>query len=149
MKRQLLRMRSQIEGARALAVLAGLNVDIMEIIGSTPDLIYGTIHYGGAAPANVFSGETYQLPPGSANSEYHVYAVWWKDANTVWMYHNGAKVAEITTGGAFNEPMYMFFDTEVFTWHGWPTRESLLDPMKNAMLVDWVRSWRLVKIRDD
>lgn len=29
-KRQLLRMRSQVEGARALAVLAGLNVDIME-----------------------------------------------------------------------------------------------------------------------
>ena len=33
MKRQLLRMRSQIEGARALAVLAGLNVDIMEKTG--------------------------------------------------------------------------------------------------------------------
>ena len=29
-QRQLLRMRSQVEGARALAVLAGLNVDIME-----------------------------------------------------------------------------------------------------------------------
>ena len=33
MKRQLLRMRSQIEGARALAVLAGVNVDIMEKTG--------------------------------------------------------------------------------------------------------------------
>lgn len=39
----------------------------------------------------------------------------------------------------------MFFDTEVFTWHGWPTQASLLDPQKNTMLVDWVRPWQLVE----
>lgn len=83
--------------------------------------------------------------PARASACFHTYGVWWKDAKTIWFYHNGVKVASVTPGGPFDEPQYMFFDTEVFTWHGWPTRASLLDSGKNAMLVDWVRSWRLVK----
>lgn len=58
-------------------------------------------------------------------------------------YHDGVKVAEVATGGPFDERQFMFFDTEVFTGHGWPTRDSLLDPTKNTMLVDWVRAWKL------
>jgi hypothetical protein len=79
-----------------------------------------------------------------SSAEYHVYAVWWKDERTVAFYHNDAKIAQVKTGGPFDEPQYMFFDTEVFTWHGWPSKASLLDPAKNTVLVDWVRAWRLV-----
>jgi hypothetical protein len=82
--------------------------------------------------------------PAPSSAEYHVYAVWWKDEHTVAFYHNGTKIKEVTTGGPFDEGQYMYFDTEVFTWHGWPTKASLLDPAMNTMLVDWVRAWRLV-----
>ena len=85
--------------------------------------------------------------PTRARDRFHTYGMWWKDANTTWFYHDGVKVAEITHGGAFDEPQYMFFDTEVFTWHGWPTKESLLDPKRNTMLVDWVRAWKLEKLQ--
>lgn len=81
--------------------------------------------------------------PTSSASEYHVYGVWWKDAKTVWFYHNGTKIHEVNLKHAFNETQTMFFDTEVFTWNGWPTKESLLDPNKNTMLVDWVRAWEI------
>ena len=83
--------------------------------------------------------------PGGAADEFHVYGVWWKDKDTVWLYHNGDRVAELKTGGGFLEPMYMFFDTEVFIWDGLPTLESLKDPARNTMRVDWVRAWKLVK----
>ena len=53
--------------------------------------------------------------PSGASQDYHVYGVWWKDANTVIFYHDRAPVAQVKTGGAFTEPMYLFFDTEVFT----------------------------------
>ena len=53
--------------------------------------------------------------------------------------------AEIRFGGPFEEPMYLFFDTEVFVWEGLPTLESLRDPELNTMSVDWVRGWRLVE----
>ena len=64
------------------------------------------------------------------------------------MYHDGQKVAELTPGGPFKESQYLFFDTEVFVWEGLPTIESLNDPSRNTMLVDWVRSWKLVKKGD-
>ena len=81
--------------------------------------------------------------PSAAADEFHVYGVWWKDKDTIWFYHNGAKVAEVKTRVEFSEPMFMFFDTEVFTWSGLPSIESLNDPDKNTMLVDWVRAWKL------
>ncbi len=84
--------------------------------------------------------------PAKAREKFHLYGVWWKDPHTLWFYHDSVKACEIKPGGAFDEPQYMFFDTEVFKWHGWPTRESLLNAKKNTMLVDWVRAWKLVPI---
>jgi hypothetical protein len=43
--------------------------------------------------------------------------------------------------------MYLFFDTEVFTWNGLPSVAALKDPAKNRMSVDWVRAWKLVESR--
>ncbi len=83
--------------------------------------------------------------PTSAAEEFHIYGVWWKDKDSIWVYHDGTKVVEMKTSGEFLEPMYLFFDTEVFTWEGLPTLESLQDPEKNTMQVDWVRSWKLVE----
>jgi len=85
----------------------------------------------------------WQMPSGAAEEDY-VYGMWWRDSDSVWMYHDGVKVAEIEFGGPFDEPMYMFFDTEVFVWEGLPSLESLRDPEKNTMHVDWVRAWQLV-----
>jgi len=83
--------------------------------------------------------------PTPAAAGFHVYGVWWKDEKTIWFYHDGQKVAELKPGCGFLEPMYLFFDTEVFKWSGLPTIESLNDPKRNTMEVDWVRSWKLVK----
>ena len=77
--------------------------------------------------------------------DFHIYGVWWKDEDTLWFDRDGKKAAEVKTGGAFLEPMYLFFDTEVFTWEGLPTVEALSDGTKNTMRVDWVRSWALQK----
>jgi len=85
----------------------------------------------------------WRMPAGAADT-FHVYGVWWKDARTLWFYHDGVKVAELAPAGAFAEPMHLFFDTEVFIWEGLPTLESLADPARNTLSVDWVRAWQLV-----
>lgn len=85
--------------------------------------------------------------PRAAADAFHVYGVWWKDKDTVWFYHDGIKTAEVKTRCEFLEPMFLIFDTEVFTWSGLPTIESLKDPKRNTMEVDWVRSWKLVKAK--
>lgn len=80
-----------------------------------------------------------------AAEKFHIYGVWWKDQDNLWFYCDGVKVAEMKTQGPFTEPMYLFLDTEAFPWAGFPTLESLNDPLKNTMYVDWVHSWTLVE----
>jgi hypothetical protein len=101
-------------------------------------------HYFAAGWANdVATPKQWQMPTGAADG-YHVYGVWWRDKSSVWFFHDGQKVAEIVPGGDFAETMYLFFDTEVFTWYGLPTIASLKDPTLRTMRVDWVRAWRAV-----
>jgi hypothetical protein len=128
-------------------------IDVIENVGNASepksawinDTMMINTHYFKAGWKNDRATPVKWKMPSRAGDAYHVYGVWWKDTNTVWFYHHGAKVAEVSSGGPFEEQQYMFFDTEVFAWHGWPTKESLLDPKMNTMLVDWVRAWQLVK----
>ena len=80
-----------------------------------------------------------------AAEDYHVYGVWWVDQDSALFYHDGELMAEITFGGGFNEPMYLFFDTEVFTWEGLPDVNDLKSVAKNTMHIDWVRAWKLIE----
>ncbi len=125
-------------------------IDVVEQIGASiliPDhgwLMASNTHYfpGGWAKGDQATPSSWRLPTPAA-AGFHVYGVWWKDAQTLWFYHDGNKVMEVTPKGPFDEPQWMFFDTEVFLGHGLPTVESLADPAGNAMQVDWVRSWEL------
>jgi len=83
--------------------------------------------------------------PDSPTKAFHTYGMWWKDPRNVTYYFDGQEVGSIKTPGDFNESMNMLFTTEVFSKSdGRPTLESLRDPLRNTMYVDWVRSWRLV-----
>ena len=86
----------------------------------------------------------WRMPRGAADVD-HTYGAWWKDEDTVWFYCDGKEVAKIKTGGKFLEPMYLFFDTEVFVDAGLPTDKSLKDALSNGMSVGWVRAWKLVR----
>lgn len=92
---------------------------------------------------DVATPERWRMPTPAA-AGFHVYGVWWKDQDTVWFYHDGTKVAEVKPHARFLEPMLMIFDTEVFTWSGLPSVESLNNPKRNSMDIDWVRAWKLV-----
>ncbi len=103
-------------------------------------MFYNTHYYPDGWSNDIAVGGNWQMPYRSS-SDFHTYGVWWKDENTIWLYHNDVKIDEITPGGPFDQVQYMFFDTEVFTWHGWPLYDDLLNPDKNTMYVDWVRAW--------
>ena len=126
-------------------------IDVVEQLGAPKDhpdrsnhMLMNTHYYPDGWESDKKTPVTRYMDTGAAN-EFHVYGLWWKDDHTIWFYHNGEKVAEVKTGGAFLEPMYMFFDTEVFVWEGLPDVNALKDGEKNTMMVDWVRSWKLVE----
>jgi hypothetical protein len=77
-------------------------------------------------------------------NNWHTYGVWWKDSRTMVYYIDGYAAATVRTKGDFNEDMYMFFDTEAFSWGiGFPTIASLNDNSKNTGFIDWVHSFKL------
>jgi hypothetical protein len=126
-------------------------IDVVEQIGTShtkPEeghqMLMNTHFFPDGWKSDKVTSKKWTMPAGAAD-QFHVYGVWWKDKDTVWFYHDGEKVAEVTTGGEFIEPMYLFFDTEVFLWEGLPDLQSLNDPKQNTMQVDWVRGWQLVK----
>lgn len=91
------------------------------------------------------AGGTAAMSTGCAD-DYHVYGAWWKDARTVWFYLDGKKVGEVTTAGPVTGPMYLYFDTEPFKSRGLPEEKDLERSDLNTMSVDWVRSWRAVRV---
>ena len=130
-----------------------IEIDVIENIGRPSNkasrwiednMMMNTHSFSGGWRKDIDTPKQFEMP-GKARDHFYVYGVWWRDSKTIWFYHNGVKVAELTPGEPFDESQYMFFDTEVFTWHGWPTRDSLLDSSKNSMYVDWVRAWKLEK----
>ncbi|MEM1043734.1 MAG: glycoside hydrolase family 16 protein [Bacteroidota bacterium] len=55
-------------------------IDIMEAVGSKPGEVFGTLHYGGSFPDNVFAGEEFQLAAGTIADDFFVFTVEWEEA---------------------------------------------------------------------
>jgi len=125
-------------------------IDVIENLGAPSDnnghekQMHMNTHYYPGGWDNDQSTPKNWIMPYPAGEDFHVYGMWWIDEQRINFYHNGELVEEVELPGDYDEPMYMFFDTEVFTWEGLPTIESLNDPQRHTMFVDWVRSWELV-----
>jgi beta-glucanase (GH16 family) len=82
-------------------------IDIVEYLGSEPDEIFGTIHYGGEWPANTFSGTPYRLPSGNFHEDFHLFAIEWEEGEIRWYVddvHYGTKTDWYSAGGDFPAP---------------------------------------------
>jgi hypothetical protein len=77
-------------------------------------------------------------------ARFFTYGVWWKNNRTVVFYRDGLEVGQVTTGGDFNESMYLFFDMEPMSWGpGIPSASDVSDIRKNASYYRWVHTWVL------
>lgn len=121
-------------------------LDIMEAINpgaSGGNHIYGTIHYGGPFPNNVFSGERY-LVATDVTAEFHTYAVEWDPTEIRWYVDDtlyAVRNSWSSTGGEFpapfDEPFYIIFNVAVGgNFPGAPAANTVF-PV--SMEVDWVR----------
>jgi beta-glucanase (GH16 family) len=87
-------------------------IDIVEYIGSEPDRIFGTIHYGASFPGNIFSSTDYFLPSGTFNDDFHEFALEWENGEIRW-YIDGVQFASrndwFSTGGPYPAPFDVDF----------------------------------------
>ena len=88
-------------------------IDIMEYIGSEPNEVFGTLHFGQPFPGNVFSSEEYVLPSGTFNDDFHVFAIEWEPGEIRW-YVDGLLYATQNNWWSNGGPYPAPFDTEFY-----------------------------------
>jgi beta-glucanase (GH16 family) len=121
-------------------------IDIVEAVnlgGAGGNNIYGTIHYGGEWPNNVFSGEVF-LVPANATTEFHTYAIEW-DVNEIRWYVDDVLYAVrnswLSTGGVFPAPFdqHFYILLNVAVGGNFPGNPDDSTTFPVRMEVDWLR----------
>ena len=127
-------------------------IDIMEILGSDTDTLYGTLHYGNPHMQNQ---GIYDLPSGDFASEYHVFAIKWEPGEIRWycddvMYYSTSYWYSAMDGqepneypAPFDQPFYIILNVAVGgNWPGDPSEDTPFDE-RAQMRVDYVRVFRM------
>lgn len=124
-------------------------IDIMEAVnlgGTGGNQIFGTLHYGGTWPNNVYKGGN-TTPASSVVDNYHTYAVEWEPAQ-IRFYLNGVLYHTATdwwsSGGAFPAPFDKRFHMllNVAVGGNWPGSPNASTVFPQTMQVDYVRVYQ-------
>lgn len=120
-------------------------IDVMEAVNLAPgaNLVYGTLHYGGAWPGNVHSG-TSTSPATNAWEDFHVYAIEWEEGEIRWFVDatHFATQNEWSSSAAaypapFNERFHLLLNVAV--GGAWPGPPDASTTFPQEMIVDYVR----------
>lgn len=123
-------------------------IDIMEVLGNSTSMNYGTLHFGEPHKQNQGS---YTLSDGSFSSDYHTFAVEWEPGVIKW-YVDGNQYYETSDWfsavqgeeekpypAPFNQPFHVILNVAVGgDWPGNPDDTTIFDD-RAAMKVDYVR----------
>lgn len=121
-------------------------IDIVEArnLGSAGgNTIYGTLHFGGRSPNNVFSGEQYRVAT-DVTADFHVYALEWDETEIRW-YVDGILFAVRNTWSTtaapfpapFDKPFYILLNVAV--GGNFPGSPAASTEFPVSMEVDYVR----------
>jgi len=121
-------------------------IDIMEAVNlgaAGGNTVYGTIHYGGAWPDNVHSGETYVVP-ANATAQFHTYTVEWDENEIRWYVDDvlyAMRNSWYSAGGSFPAPFdqHFYILLNVAVGGNFPGNPNSSTVFPVTMEVDWVR----------
>ena len=122
-------------------------IDIMEYVGDKPSEVFGTIHYGGSWPDNLFSSTIYTLDSGGFNDDFHTFAFEWEPRAMRW-YVDGELYATQTDWFSSSGPFPAPFDVDfhlilnVAVGGNLPGNPDASTSFPQAMLVDYVRVYQ-------
>lgn len=115
-------------------------IDIMEMIGSNPKMVYGTIHFGSSqSPAQ--AGDSYAI----SNTGFHTYTLIWRPNSIQWYVDSHLYETQNTSDwytpaapspAPFNQPFHLILNLAVGgNWPGYPD-STVKFPQQ--MVVDYV-----------
>ena len=113
-------------------------IDILEAMGRCPDLVCGTIHYGGPPQNKTEQSHSYRLPIGTTIHDFHTYALLWEPMRLKW-YVDGICYSSISTWGScpgvepklsfpqpFDQKFYLIINLAVGGWFD-PEANGIVD----------------------
>ncbi|MBU0711879.1 glycoside hydrolase family 16 protein [bacterium] len=122
-------------------------IDIMELIGHQPEKVYGTLHYGGAYPNNVHSGDSYTLAAGNFAMNFHTFTLEWDTTQFRWyvdniLYHT--QTSWYSEGNPYPAPFDQHFHLllNVAVGGNWPGNPDNSTSFPQRMEVDYVCVYR-------
>jgi Glycosyl hydrolases family 16/Calx-beta domain len=120
-------------------------IDIMEVIGSKPNQVHGTIHYGQqGSTTSIQKTGTYTLPSGDFSDKFNVFSLVWTLDNIEVLVNDISyfKTNRTTVGSIypFNEPFFMLFNVAV--GGNWPGSPDATTVFPQQMVVDYVRVFK-------
>jgi len=110
-------------------------IDVMEMIGSKPNELNATIHYGNNQSTGFAINE-----PGMTTG-FHTYGVDWEPDYITW-YFDGNAIAKTATPAGMNKPMYMLANLAV--GGDWPGSPDGTTPFPADMKIDYIRAYSAV-----
>ena len=118
-------------------------IDIMELIGSQPNRIHGTIHYGANTSQHQYIGNSKALA-GTAKfgDEFHVFSIVWEQDKIVWLlddvqFHQITPASLGSAAYPFNQNFFFIFNVAV--GGNWPGDPNGTTNFPQRMIVDYVR----------
>ncbi len=117
-------------------------IDIMELIGSEPATVHGTIHFGQPWPNNRQSGESYKLHTGQFADDFHEFAVEWEPGEIRWyvdgyLYSSKTKSNVAPDRWPFDQDFHFLLNVAV--GGNWPGAPDGTTRFPQIMEVDYVR----------
>lgn len=116
--------------------------DIMELIGTYPNRVYGTLHWKLANGSAGNYGSNYNLSAGDFSQQFHVFSLIWEQNSLQILVDDKVYVtatdANITSGTyPFNNPSFLIFNVAV--GGDWPGPPDATTTFPQRMFVDYVR----------
>lgn len=121
-------------------------LDFMEILGGTPNTLYGTAHFGAPQPNQKQLGGSSVKSSGDYCGDFHIYAIEWGTTQATWYVDGKAYFTLKNTDGAwaplshwpFDKPFYFILNLAMGgSWPGTPDSSI----QKASMQVDYVRAY--------
>lgn len=118
-------------------------IDIMEMRGQDPSIIYGSVHGPGYSGGNPISG-SYALQNGRFDADFNIYAVeWFPDRIDFlvndYLYHRVRK-RDIRGEWVFDQPFFLVLNIAVGgAFVGFPNDKT---PFPQEMVIDYVRVYQ-------
>lgn len=122
-------------------------MDIMELVGKDPNIVYATMHWGSTIPLHKQLGTNFKLGSGTFDQQFHVFSLIWKQDDVrvlvddqEYLHFTPTDVASSGSPYPFNNPSFFIFNVAVGGY--WPGSPSNATGFPQRMIVDYIRMFQ-------